>query len=316
MQDQRAYSYKPRTSGIPGTNSLQVANGAEANGAGFSTIPSTTESVLHPVENVEQESPNRTTNGNGQAQQEALEKENAELKSEDLGQVERLNENAKAAALTGDVEHIAHMKPNAQHAATADDDFVPNGVSHQPSGGPDAETRDFLGAGDQAISQSQIEQPSSPNDLLAEHTTDNPHYDVDIAGEVARVQTAVSPKDGETRVEAVTRHLNHTKNVEFKGNAPECPKYEEMTPYIPHPIHEPFPIAMVCREPYGTPNHHSVYNPQNEVWLSALRNAKENVFIQSPTLNAEPLVPAIIEACERGIDVYCYTCLGYNDTVS
>jgi phosphatidylserine/phosphatidylglycerophosphate/cardiolipin synthase-like enzyme len=89
-----------------------------------------------------------------------------------------------------------------------------------------------------------------------------------------------------------------------------------MTPYIPHPVHEPFPIAMVCREPHGTPNHNSVYNPQNEVWLSALRNAKQNVFIQSPTLNAEPLIPAIIEACERGIDVYCYICLGYNDTVS
>ena len=167
----------------------------------------------------------------------------------------------------------------------------------------------------QQLPQSQIKHPSPENNLLPEHTTDDPHYDVDIAGEVARVQTAVSPKNGETRIEAVTRHLNHTKNAGFKGNAPECEPEEEMTPYIPHPVHEPFPIAMVCREPYGTPNHSSVYNPQNEVWLSALRNAKKNVFIQSPTLNAEPLVPAIIEACERGIDLYCYICLGYNDTV-
>jgi hypothetical protein len=126
----------------------------------------------------------------------------------------------------------------------------------------------------------------------------------------------VSPKPGETRMEAITRHLNHTTNKGFKGTAPDCAPGEEMTPYIPHPVHEPFPIAMVNREPYGPPNHHSVYNPQNEVWLSAMRNAKKNVFIQTPTLNAEPLVPAIIEACERGIDIYCYICLGYNDTVS
>jgi hypothetical protein len=117
-------------------------------------------------------------------------------------------------------------------------------------------------------------------------------------------------------MEAITRHLNHTTNKGFKCTAPECAPNEEMTPYIPHPVHEPFPIAMVCRPPYGPPNHLSVYNPQNEVWLSALRNAKKNMFIQTPTLNAEPLIPAMVEACERGIDIYCYICLGYNDTVS
>lgn len=181
--------------------------------------------------------------------------------------------------------------------------------------GPDVQTQAFLGEGKQGIPESQIQNPNATNHQLPEHTTDEPHYDVDIADEVARVQVSVSSKQGETREEAVTRHLNHTKNVGFKGDAPECQPDEEMTPYIPHPTHEPFPIALVCREPYGTPNHHSVYNPQNEVWLSALRNARKNVFIQSPTLNAEPLVPAIYEACERGIDVYCYICLGYNDTV-
>jgi len=150
--------------------------------------------------------------------------------------------------------------------------------------------------------------------LLPEHTTDDPHYDTDIAGEIARVQTSVSPKPGETRMEAITKHLNHTKNVGFPGTAPPRGTGEEMTPYISHPTSDPFPMAMVCREPHGTPDHEDVYNPQNEVWLSALRNATKNVFIQSPTLNAAPLVPAIIEACERGIDVFCYICLGYNDT--
>jgi phosphatidylserine/phosphatidylglycerophosphate/cardiolipin synthase-like enzyme len=149
---------------------------------------------------------------------------------------------------------------------------------------------------------------------LPEHTADDPHYDDDIAGEVARVQSAVSPHPNETRVQAITRHLNHTVSEGFVGNpAPDCPPTEEYTPYIPHPPHKPFPIALVNRIPYGTPNHGSVVTPQNEAWLSGMRNAKKNVFIQTPDLNAEPLIPAIIEACERGVDVFCYVCLGYND---
>jgi phosphatidylserine/phosphatidylglycerophosphate/cardiolipin synthase-like enzyme len=58
-----------------------------------------------------------------------------------------------------------------------------------------------------------------------------------------------------------------------------------------------------------------VYTPQNEAWLSALRNAEREVFIQTPDLNADPLVPAIMAACRRGIKVTCYVCLGYNDAV-
>ena len=60
-------------------------------------------------------------------------------------------------------------------------------------------------------------------------------------------------------------------------------------------------------------NHACVHTPQNEAWLSALRNATRKVFIQSPDVNAEPLFPAIQAACRRGVDVYYYFCLGYND---
>ena len=62
-------------------------------------------------------------------------------------------------------------------------------------------------------------------------------------------------------------------------------------------------------------NHSCVHTPQNEAFLSAVRNATKSVFIQTPNLNAEPLLPALLEACRRGIDVYCYVCLGYNDSV-
>jgi phosphatidylserine/phosphatidylglycerophosphate/cardiolipin synthase-like enzyme len=170
----------------------------------------------------------------------------------------------------------------------------------------------FLARGQSIVPQAQIEHPSKDN-TLPEHTTDDPHYDVDIAGEVARVQSAVSPKPGETGIEAITRHLNHTVNEGFKGDVPADSSFEPMTPYIPHPTLEPFPIAMVNRYPDGSLKNDSVYMPQNEAWLSGLRNAKKSVFIQTPNLNAAPLIPAILDACRRGIDVYCWICLGYND---
>ncbi|KAJ7168186.1 hypothetical protein C8R43DRAFT_917003 [Mycena crocata] len=216
------------------------------------------------------------------------------------------------------VESVVH--PVGMSTSQANQEMVDNTSSDQLNyqsqvKGPDEATKAFLYSGEQGISKAQIAHPSPEDDPLPEHTTVDPHYDVDIAGEIARVQTSVSPKPPIlTRMDAITKHLNHTKNVGFPGSAPSRGAGEEMTPYMAHPTSDPFPMAMVCREPHGTPTHESVYNPQNEVWLSALRNATKNVFIQSPTLNAAPLVPAIIEACERGIDVFCYICLGYNDS--
>lgn len=152
---------------------------------------------------------------------------------------------------------------------------------------------------------------------LPEHTAEDPHYDATLADEIQRVQASLRPRPGETRTQAVSRHLNHTVNAGFAGDAPECAPDDEMTPYVAHPPHAaPVPMALVCRPPYGPPTHGSVANPQNAAWLAALRNARRRVLIQTPTLNAAPLIPAIVEACERGVDVYCYVCLGYNDAVS
>lgn len=229
----------------------------------------------------------------------------------------------EASVLTGPttVEAATHpvqggaqgsLTPKQEPVSTVKDPrLVSDPVGNENRGG-DFSTETYLASGTSALPQAQIEHPSA-NNALPEHTPDDPHYDNDIAGEVARVQSAVSPKDGETRVQAVARHLNHTVNVGFKPTAPDCPPAEEMTPYIPHPTHEPFPIAMVNRYPYGPFTHDASYVPQNEAWLSALRNARKNVFIQSPNLNADVLLPAILDACRRGVDVYCYLCLGYND---
>ncbi|PQE10171.1 IQ calmodulin-binding motif protein [Rutstroemia sp. NJR-2017a WRK4] len=306
MREQKPYSYEPRAANQPGV--VPQDHSSTTNGTG----PSTTESIVHPVE--QSNGVNGIAEGLDQVQLENKEQTEHGFQNKDLNTREMISENARAVASTGDTEHIVHTTDSNANGGGEQVSPKKHNFNSHGLNGPDAETQEFLNAGTQVLPQSQIEHPSPSGNLLPEHTTDDPHYDVDIAGEVARVQTAVSPKPGDSRIQAVTRHLNHTKNEGFKGNAPECAPEEEMTPYIPHPVHEPFPIAMVCREPHGAPNHNSVYNPQNEVWLSALRNAKKNVFIQSPTLNAEPLVPEIISACERGIDVYCYITLGYNDT--
>jgi hypothetical protein len=308
MKQQGAYSYEPRAVNQPGA--IQPETSTD-----ILTGPSTNESVSRPVD--ESQIPQTSAPQDVNVEKKDIpEYTHHAFESEALGRTERLRENVTAAFTTKDIEHIVHTKGGEEPAENTNADQSVSEPAIRVEHGPDSKTEEFLSSGEHTLPQTQIEHPSSAIALLPEHTADDPHYDIDIAGEVARVQTAVSAKEGETRVDAVTRHLNHTRNPNFKGNAPECAPRDEMTPYIPHPVHEPFPIAMVCREPYGAANHNSVYNPQNEAWLSALRNAEKNVFIQSPTLNAEPLVPAIIEACERGIDVHCYICLGYNDTVS
>lgn len=70
---------------------------------------------------------------------------------------------------------------------------------------------------------------------------------------------------------------------------------------------------MVNRRPWGAPNHECVNVPQNEAWLAAIRNARKTIFIQTPNLNAAPLLPALREAVNRGIQITYYVCLGYND---
>lgn len=177
----------------------------------------------------------------------------------------------------------------------------------------DAVTEAYLNSGKPALSNEFILEPADGL-KLPEHNPENPHYDPDILSEVRRVQNQVTD-DGLGRLHAIAKHLNHTKNPSYKPPHSEIRAGEEWTPYIPHSPTKPFPIALVNRRPYGKPDHRDVYVPQNEAWLAALRYAKESVFIQSPTLNTDVLVPAIIEACERGVDVFCFICLGYNDAV-
>lgn len=215
------------------------------------------------------------------------------------------DENTETEALA-DIMNGTSLSPSSSSpstAATPESHFVAQ---------PDDRTQPSSAA------TSSSSSPSASS--LPEHTHEFPHYDEDIAGEIYRMQASLAPQPHESPLDPVTRGLNHTKNSSYSVPEQHLPKptppSEQMTPYMPHPVHEPVPMAMVNRPPYGSPNHSSVSNPQNEAWLSALRNAERSVFIQSPTLNAEPLLPAIVDACERGVDVWCYICIGYNDAVS
>jgi phosphatidylserine/phosphatidylglycerophosphate/cardiolipin synthase-like enzyme len=164
-------------------------------------------------------------------------------------------------------------------------------------------------AGFLSVGESPVPQPPSEN-TIPEHTADTPHYDATLVDEVRRVQASLTSP---SPLEAINRKLNHTTNPGFPATSPPPSHGSEMTPYILSPPHGPIPMALVNRPPHGAPNNKSLHNPQNAVWLAALQHATRNVFIQSPTLNAEPLVPAIAAACERGVDVFCYISIGYND---
>lgn len=165
--------------------------------------------------------------------------------------------------------------------------------------------------GDAATLQQVVD--AGKKEQLPMHIGGDPHYDPDIASEVFRMQSVMTPHDGETQSEVAARHLNHSKHQDRKATAPPCEPGQEMTPYIPHSVHGAFPIAIVNRKPYGAANHLGVYMPQNEALLSAVRNATRSVFIQTPDLNAGPLLPELLAAVRRGIEVTYYVCLGYND---
>jgi phosphatidylserine/phosphatidylglycerophosphate/cardiolipin synthase-like enzyme len=157
-----------------------------------------------------------------------------------------------------------------------------------------------------------VQDGSEAKDHLAPHNPGDPHYDDTLAAEITRIQVMYSPKPGESRVAAINRHLNDTSKSNATITGPESKPGLEFTPYIPHEK-EHMPMAVVSRRPHGSLSNTDAFVPQNEAFLSSIRNAKESIFIQTPNLNASQLFPAFIAAIKRGVDITYYVCLGYND---
>ncbi|UKZ79188.1 hypothetical protein TrVFT333_006938 [Trichoderma virens FT-333] len=134
-----------------------------------------------------------------------------------------------------------------------------------------------------------------------------------MAGEITRMQSCYSTKPDETRLQAANRQLNLAVKDHIASTGPDIPDGSEMIPYIATSTPYPVPIAIVSRPPYGNVDSKNVFVPQNEAWLSLIRNAQNNIFIQTPDLNAAPLIPALVESLKRGVEVTYYVCFGYND---
>jgi phosphatidylserine/phosphatidylglycerophosphate/cardiolipin synthase-like enzyme len=108
--------------------------------------------------------------------------------------------------------------------------------------------------------------------------------------------------------QSINQRLNSMKKTDLTFESDD-----DFIPFYQHKIHDPVPMALVNRPPYQLPGHRNVNNPQNAAWLAALKYANESVLIQSPVLNAKPIIDAIIEACKRDVVVTVYASLGFND---
>ena len=175
-------------------------------------------------------------------------------------------------------------------------------ASDKPEYPTPADTRD-----QQAIVHDGTEHADLPA-----HSPGAPHYDDTLAAEITRIQSMYSPKGGESRLSAINRHLNNTSKTKAEATGPEIEAGDEFTPYAAH-VTPPMPMVLVSRRPHGPPSNSDGFVPQNEAFLSCIRNAKSSVFIQTPDLNATPLIGAITAAVRRGVNVTYYVCLGYND---
>ncbi|KAL7424757.1 hypothetical protein Q5752_000441 [Cryptotrichosporon argae] len=118
--------------------------------------------------------------------------------------------------------------------------------------------------------------------------------------------------DGFTTADKINAHLNTGSKIGATDTDPP-PNAAAFKPVVLHTEHKPFPIAMVNRSPRGRPGHGDTYVPQDQAWLAAFRFAKKNVFIQTPTFNAKPIVAAALDAVRRGVLVEIYADLGFND---
>lgn len=156
-------------------------------------------------------------------------------------------------------------------------------------------------------------QAASEQNRLPEHMPDDPHYDADLDGEIIRMQSCYSQSPNESRIQAANRQLNLACKKHVDPSGPAIPQGQEMTPYVTTMTPTPVPMALVSRQPYGPPNSKNVFVPQNEAWLSLIRNAQRSIFIQTPDLNAAALIPALAAALRRGVAVTYYVCFGYND---
>jgi phosphatidylserine/phosphatidylglycerophosphate/cardiolipin synthase-like enzyme len=118
--------------------------------------------------------------------------------------------------------------------------------------------------------------------------------------------------------QTITEHLNAGDQPDTHASIPYEPpasSRDEYTPHILHTRHGECPMVLVNRAPNGSPGNPAsgLHNTQDAAWLAGLKYAQRKVFIQSPTLNAVPVVEGILNAVRRGIECTLYLDVGFND---
>ncbi|GAA5918081.1 hypothetical protein JCM6882_004984 [Rhodosporidiobolus microsporus] len=131
--------------------------------------------------------------------------------------------------------------------------------------------------------------------------------------------SAIKGTTTSARLAALSKALNAGAITKIEAAFDDETLIHDFKPHMLHKGHAPFPMALVNRRPHGSPGHADIRCPQAAAWLAALRYAEKNVFIQTPTFNAKPLVRGVIEACTnggpdgKGIQVTLFLGLGFND---
>ncbi|ODN72803.1 hypothetical protein L202_08239 [Cryptococcus amylolentus CBS 6039] len=152
-----------------------------------------------------------------------------------------------------------------------------------------------------------------PDEMAAGYETAKKSVALDIPGGKKSTDETQPEGTGSRRMFQLSQKFNAGALSEAWATVEDSDDLDNYRPHVVHAPHEPFPIAMCCRKPHGFPGHHDIRNPQNAAWLAGFRYAKKKVFIQTPTLNARPIVRAVKQACRRGVDVYLLVDLGFND---
>ncbi|WVQ99684.1 hypothetical protein IAU59_006823 [Kwoniella sp. CBS 9459] len=153
-----------------------------------------------------------------------------------------------------------------------------------------------------------------PNEMDHMYEKAKQHVALNLTSETKRKDSEEQPEGtGSRRMFQLSKKFNAGALSDAWATVEDSDELDSFKPHVVHAPHEPFPIAMCCRKPHGFPGHHDIRNPQNAAWLAGFRYAKKKVFVQTPTLNARPIVRAVKQACRRGVDVVLLLDLGFND---
>ncbi|KAI6098106.1 hypothetical protein F5141DRAFT_1146679 [Pisolithus sp. B1] len=118
------------------------------------------------------------------------------------------------------------------------------------------------------------------------------------------------------RYQTITEHLNAGDQPNTHATVQQKPTpTDEYAPHVLHVAHDECPMVLVNRGPRGSPTNprRALRNAQDIAWLAGLKYANKKVFIQSPTLNARPVVEGVLKAVRRGVECTLYIDVGFND---